>query len=60
MIEFYPEIRTVHIAAVLASGSLFLMRGVALQAGARGRWAMAAPMRYLTYGIDTVLLPPEK
>lgn len=54
MIEFYPEIRLVHIAAVLASGTLFLMRGLALFAGAR--WAMAAPLRYLSYTIDTVLL----
>ena len=54
MIEFYPEIRFVHIAAVLASGSLFLLRGLALFAGAG--WAMAGPLRYLSYTIDTVLL----
>lgn len=54
MIEFYPEIRLVHITAVLASGALFLMRGLALFAGAN--WAMAAPLRYLSYTIDTVLL----
>mgnify|MGYP000736301367 CR=1 FL=1 len=54
MIEFYPQIKWVHVAAVLASGSLFLMRGLALHAGAN--WAMAAPLRYLSYTIDTVLL----
>ncbi len=54
MIEFYPEIRWVHIAAVLASGGLFALRGVAMLAGAR--WFMAAPLRYLSYTIDTVLL----
>ena len=27
MIEFYPQIKLVHIAAVLASGALFLLRG---------------------------------
>lgn len=54
MIEFYPQIRLVHIAAVLASGGLFLVRGLALNLG--GRWAMAAPLRYLSYTIDTVLL----
>jgi uncharacterized membrane protein SirB2 len=54
MIEFYPEIKWLHVAAVIASGSLFLLRGVALQAQAR--WPMAAPVRYLSYGIDTVLL----
>jgi uncharacterized membrane protein SirB2 len=54
MIEFYPQIKWVHVAAVLASGSLFFLRGIALHAGAR--WAMAAPLRYLSYTIDTVLL----
>ena len=54
MIEFYPQIRAVHIAAVIASGSLFLLRGAAIQLGAT--WAMAAPLRYLSYSIDTVLL----
>ena len=54
MIEFYPQIKTVHIAAVIASGSLFLLRGAAVQLGAK--WPMAAPLRYLSYSIDTVLL----
>jgi len=56
MIEFYPQIKLVHVAAVVASGSLFLLRGLVLQAGARGRWAMSAPLRYLSYSVDTVLL----
>ena len=54
MIDFYPEIRLTHIAAVIASGGLFFLRGLAVQLGAR--WAMAAPLRYLSYTIDTVLL----
>jgi uncharacterized membrane protein SirB2 len=54
MIEFYPQIKWVHVAAVLASGTLFLLRGLAVHAGSR--WAMAAPVRYLSYTIDTVLL----
>ena len=54
MLEFYPHIRAVHIAAVMASGLLFLLRGAAVQLGAT--WAMAAPLRYLSYSIDTVLL----
>lgn len=54
MIEFYPQIKWVHVAAVLASGALFFLRGVAVHAGAR--WAMAAPLRYLSYTIDIVLL----
>lgn len=54
MIEFYPQIRWVHIAAVIASGSLFLLRGLLVQVGSR--WGMAPHSRYLSYGIDTVLL----
>lgn len=54
MIEFYPQIKSIHIAAVMASGLLFLLRGASLDAGMT--WAMAAPVRYLTYAIDTVLL----
>lgn len=54
MIEFYPQIKWVHIAAVSASGALFFLRGLAMQLGAK--WAMAAPLRYLSYSIDTALL----
>jgi uncharacterized membrane protein SirB2 len=54
MIEFYAEIRLVHIIAVIASGSLFALRGLALNLGFG--WARAAPLRRLAYGIDTVLL----
>ena len=54
MIEFYGEIKWVHIAAVVCSGSLFALRGAGVLAGAR--WPMWAPLRYLTYTVDTVLL----
>ena len=54
MIEFYPQIKQLHVGAVFASGSLFLLRGLAVQAGVP--WGMAAPVRYLSYTIDTVLL----
>jgi uncharacterized membrane protein SirB2 len=54
MIAFYVQIKLVHIAAVLASGGLFALRGALVLAGVR--WAMAAPLRYLSYTIDTVLL----
>jgi uncharacterized membrane protein SirB2 len=54
MIEFYRQIFWVHVAAVIASGSLFAVRGVLVQAGSR--WGMAAPIRYLSYSVDTVLL----
>jgi uncharacterized membrane protein SirB2 len=45
----------VHVAAVLASGGLFALRGLLLHLGAGG-FAMAWPLRFLSYGIDTVLL----
>jgi uncharacterized membrane protein SirB2 len=54
MIEFYPQIKWVHVAAVIASGLLFALRGSGVLAGAQ--WPMFAPLRYLTYTIDTVLL----
>ena len=55
LIAFYAQIKWVHVAAVLASGSLFLLRGLLLQTG-QPRLAMAAPVRYLSYSIDTILL----
>ncbi len=55
MMAFYPQIKWVHVASVLASGSLFLLRGLLVQSG-RERVAMMAPLRLLSYGIDTVLL----
>lgn len=54
MIEFYPQLRMVHVAAVVASGLLFVLRGTGMLA--RARWGMAAPVRYLSYAIDTTLL----
>jgi uncharacterized membrane protein SirB2 len=54
MIEFYAEVKSVHIAAVMASGLVFFVRGASLHAGMT--WAMAAPVRYLSYAIDTTLL----
>ena len=54
MTEFYPQIRAVHIGTVIASGALFALRGAGVSSGAR--WPMAAPLRYVSYSIDTVLL----
>jgi uncharacterized membrane protein SirB2 len=54
MIEFYPQIRFVHIACVLLSGVLFFLRGTGVLTGAR--WPMALPVRVVSYSIDTVLL----
>jgi uncharacterized membrane protein SirB2 len=55
MDEFYLQIRTVHIASVMASGTLFLVRGVAFNLFG-WRWALALPLRYLSWTVDTVLL----
>ncbi len=55
MIEFYVQIKWVHIASIIASGLLFLLRGSLVWAG-KERLAMLAPLRFLSYGIDTVLL----
>lgn len=54
MIEFYLDIRLVHITAAIASGALFLLRGIALFAGVS--WARATPLRIVSYTVDTVLL----
>jgi uncharacterized membrane protein SirB2 len=54
MLEFYGDIKWVHICAVIASGTLFALRGAGVLASAG--WPMWAPLRYLTYTIDTVLL----
>jgi uncharacterized membrane protein SirB2 len=54
MIELYPQIKLVHITAVILSGLLFTLRGSAQLLGAR--WTMAAPLRYASYTIDTTLL----
>ena len=54
MLEFYPQIKQFHIACVILSGLLFAVRALAAVFGAR--WPMAAPVRYLSYAIDSTLL----
>ena len=54
MFEFYPEIKLLHVIAAIASGSLFLFRGAVVNWGSN--WGMIAPIRYLSYAIDIVLL----
>jgi uncharacterized membrane protein SirB2 len=54
MIEFYPQIRQVHITAVCLSGALFALRGLGVLAG--HAWPRHAVLRYGSYTIDTVLL----
>jgi uncharacterized membrane protein SirB2 len=52
--EFYPQVRAVHIGAVLVSGALFVSRGVGVLLGAP--WPQAALVRWTSYGVDAVLL----
>lgn len=54
MIAYYVPIKSIHIISVLASGGLFFVRGLLVLNGRS--WAMSAPLRYLSYSIDTVLL----
>ncbi|MEO7067339.1 MAG: SirB2 family protein [Rhodanobacter sp.] len=55
MLELYPQIKWVHIACVLASGALFAWRGLLIQLGRVGV-AQAAPVRWLSYAVDSSLL----
>ena len=53
--QFYPALRAIHIGAVILSGLLFFARGLLLNVfGVTA--AMAAPVRWVSYVIDTVLL----
>jgi uncharacterized membrane protein SirB2 len=54
LLPWYLQIKQAHIGLVLASGLLFAVRGAAVLAGQS--WAMHKPWRWLSYGIDTVLL----
>jgi uncharacterized membrane protein SirB2 len=54
MIEYYTEVRLVHIACVVLSGALFALRGTLRLAGVAA--ANHALLRYLSYAIDTALL----
>ena len=55
MEDFYLEIRGIHIASVIVSGSLFLLRAVGHNLlGAR--WPMAFPLRTIVWTVDTTLL----
>jgi uncharacterized membrane protein SirB2 len=55
MLDFYPQIKAVHILCVLLSGGLFALRGTLALAG-RHSMAQWTPVRWLSYGIDTTLL----
>jgi uncharacterized membrane protein SirB2 len=55
MTEYYLAIRWLHIAAVILSGSLFLLRGSLVLTG-HPQLAMGQLPRYLSIGIDSILL----
>src|SRR5688500_20343723 len=54
MIEFYVQVKSLHVISVVLSGSLFMLRGVLMLTHSRN--ANHAAVRYLSYTIDTVLL----
>jgi uncharacterized membrane protein SirB2 len=54
MIEFYPQIKFVHILCVILSGSLFALRGGLMLA--HSRFTNHVALRMLSYTIDTTLL----
>lgn len=53
--SFAAEIKFAHVAAVILSGLLFVVRGMMVQTGGSVQ-AIAAPLRYLSYSIDSILL----
>jgi uncharacterized membrane protein SirB2 len=52
---YYLQLKLAHVAAVLASGALFFLRGLMVQLG-RQDLALRPTLRYLSYTIDTALL----
>lgn len=54
LVDWYVELKTLHIGLVLGSGAWFVMRGLGVLAG--GGWPMAAAVRHASYAIDTLLL----
>ncbi len=55
MLELYPQIKLIHIACVVLSGSLFALRGTILIL-AGSQWVHHPIVRRTTYLIDTTLL----
>ncbi|HST29017.1 MAG TPA: SirB2 family protein [Rudaea sp.] len=54
MIEFYPQIKLIHVWCVVLSGSLFTLRGTMMLAGSQRVYHPA--LKYLSYLIDSTLL----
>lgn len=55
MLEYYAQIKCAHVLTVVASGALFLLRGLLVAVG-HGRRALAPMPRFLSYTIDSALL----
>lgn len=55
MQDWYPVIKLIHIGAVGTSGTLFFLRGLAVNIfGAK--WPLAKPVRIATQIVDSILL----
>ena len=54
MLEFYPQIKCLHIATVLVSGGVFTLRGLFMLAGSP--WSQQPVLKNFTYLNDSVLL----
>lgn len=54
LVEFYPHIKTTHIALVVTSGLLFALRGAAVLAG--HTWPLHGALRLGSVVIDSALL----
>lgn len=54
LIAFYPQIKLLHIVCVVASGSVFTLRGLMMLAGSR--WVYHPILKRGSYLIDSTLL----
>ncbi|MBS0486399.1 MAG: SirB2 family protein [Proteobacteria bacterium] len=54
LIAFYPQIKFLHIACVVLSGSLFTLRGIMMLAGSQ--WVYHPILKHGSYLIDSTLL----
>ena len=55
MIEYYLQIKVIHIVCVIASGIVFLTRGILANSG-HVELAQRRDVRWMSYAIDTSLL----
>lgn len=53
--SLHTVLRHVHVSAVMLSGTLFFLRGAAINVFGAA-WPHRAPVRYLTYTVDSILL----